>query len=113
MSKQSQQTLADLAVEADQAAHKTSQGLQGKIPIEGKEDEGLGHPIHPATVHWPIAVSLFSSISGLIVAAPIRLPLYTHAQIQSLSLFLYLNHPYLPLAALTPSSSQLPSPPRP
>ena len=43
---------ADRSVE--QVVHQSSELLQGKIP---NSDTALGHPIHPSTVHWPIAVS--------------------------------------------------------
>ncbi|KAK4685081.1 hypothetical protein P7C73_g5072, partial [Tremellales sp. Uapishka_1] len=40
---------------ADQVAHPASQLMQGKIPGDNADDKALGHPIHPSTVHWPIA----------------------------------------------------------
>lgn len=46
---------ASVAAKADPPAHEASQLLQGKIPSD--DSKSLGHPIHPATVHWPIAVS--------------------------------------------------------
>ena len=54
-----------LGAKVDQPLHEGSQLLQGKIPVEGYEDKSLGHPIHPATVHWPIAVSAVSSSTSL------------------------------------------------
>ena len=45
---------SEAAESVDQVAHESSQYLQGKIP---RSDYALGHPIHPSTVHWPIAVS--------------------------------------------------------
>jgi hypothetical protein len=42
---------------AEQKVHEASTILQGQVPnTDG--DAAIGHPIHPATVHWPIAVSL-------------------------------------------------------
>ncbi|WWD09700.1 hypothetical protein V865_007828 [Kwoniella europaea PYCC6329] len=38
---------------AEEVAHESSQILQGQVP--GHDDLSAGHPIHPATVHWPIA----------------------------------------------------------
>jgi hypothetical protein len=49
---------ANLAAKADGPAHTGSQLLQGKIPSD--DSKSMGHPIHPATVHWPIAVSSLS-----------------------------------------------------
>ena len=43
----------EAAEAAEETAHKGSQLLQGKVPGKGIE---TGHPLHPATVHWPIAV---------------------------------------------------------
>jgi hypothetical protein len=41
---------------AEQKAHEASTLLQGQLPnTDG--DVAIGHPIHPGTVHWPIAVS--------------------------------------------------------
>jgi hypothetical protein len=50
--------VASVAARADGPAHEGSQLLQGKVPSD--DSKSLGHPIHPATVHWPIAVSPFS-----------------------------------------------------
>jgi len=47
--------VASVAARADGPAHEGSQLLQGKVPSD--DSKSLGHPIHPATVHWPIAVS--------------------------------------------------------
>jgi len=52
--------VASVAARADGPAHEGSQLLQGKVPSD--DSKSLGHPIHPATVHWPIAVSLSSSL---------------------------------------------------
>ncbi|KAL7424592.1 hypothetical protein Q5752_000276 [Cryptotrichosporon argae] len=52
---------------AENAAHATSQVMQGRVP-NASADEALGHPIHPATVHWPIAF-LTTSFSALTVSA--------------------------------------------
>ncbi|WWC58884.1 uncharacterized protein I303_101429 [Kwoniella dejecticola CBS 10117] len=46
---------ATVAQKAEEVAHESSQLLQGQVPISGYEDYSAGHPIHPATVHWPIA----------------------------------------------------------
>ena len=46
----------DLAARVEEPIHEAHQILQGQVP--GNPDKALGHPIHPATVHWPIAVSL-------------------------------------------------------
>lgn len=48
-----------VAQTADKVAHKASEALQGKIP---DSEIAMGHPIHPSTVHWPIAVSAFSEM---------------------------------------------------
>jgi hypothetical protein len=53
-----------LGAVVDQPLHEGSQLLQGKVPVAGHEDKSLGHPIHPATVHWPIAVSLLFSTTS-------------------------------------------------
>jgi len=53
--------VASVAARADGPAHEGSQLLQGKVPSD--DSKSLGHPIHPATVHWPIAVSTCSSSS--------------------------------------------------
>jgi len=47
--------VASVAAKVDEPVHEGSQLLQGKIPSD--DSKSLGHPIHPATVHWPIAVS--------------------------------------------------------
>lgn len=39
---------------AEDIVHKSSTLLQGQIP---DSDVAMGHPIHPSTVHFPIAVS--------------------------------------------------------
>ena len=41
---------------AEEVVHKSMLPLTGQIPIDSVDD--LGHPIHPATVHWPIAVCI-------------------------------------------------------
>ncbi len=46
---------SEAAKSAEQVIHKASKLTQGQIP---DSDLALGHPIHPSTVHWPIAVSL-------------------------------------------------------
>jgi hypothetical protein len=51
--------VASVAASVDGPAHEGSQLLQGKVPSD--DSKSLGHPIHPATVHWPIAVSPCSS----------------------------------------------------
>lgn len=55
--------VASIAAKADKPAHEGSQLLQGKIPSD--DSKNLGHPIHPATVHWPIAVSFLMFILTL------------------------------------------------
>jgi hypothetical protein len=47
--------VASVAARADGPVHEGSQLLQGKVPSD--DSKSMGHPIHPATVHWPIAVS--------------------------------------------------------
>lgn len=44
----------DLAARVEEPVHEAHQLLQGQMP--NNPDKALGHPIHPATVHWPIAV---------------------------------------------------------
>lgn len=56
-SKETQDKAAQLGRAIDAPNHKASQLTQGKIP--GHPDKDMGHPIHPATVHWPIAVCPF------------------------------------------------------
>jgi hypothetical protein len=51
--------VASVAARADGPVHEGSQLLQGKVPSD--DSKSMGHPIHPATVHWPIAVSPCSS----------------------------------------------------
>lgn len=46
---------------AEDVVHKSSTLLQGQIP---NSDVAMGHPIHPSTVHFPIAVSPFSLSKG-------------------------------------------------
>lgn len=46
---------ADIAARVEEPVHEAHQLLQGQMP--NNPDKALGHPIHPATVHWPIAVS--------------------------------------------------------
>jgi hypothetical protein len=55
--------VASVAARADGPAHEGSQLLQGKVPSD--DSKSMGHPIHPATVHWPIAVSPFYSLIPL------------------------------------------------
>lgn len=45
------------AEKADQVAHGAAQILEGQVPNDNPDD-AMGHPLHPDTVHWPIAVSL-------------------------------------------------------
>ncbi|ORY28147.1 hypothetical protein BCR39DRAFT_559641 [Naematelia encephala] len=61
---------------AEQAAHQTSQVLQGRIPNQ-TPDKALGHPIHPSTVHWPIAFlsASFGIVSLNLVPSAIISPL--------------------------------------
>ena len=66
--------VASVAARADGPAHEGSQLLQGKVPSD--DSKSLGHPIHPATVHWPIAVSPcsspFSSMTRLLLLYPLE-----------------------------------------
>lgn len=39
---------------AEDVVHKSATVLQGQVP---DSDIAMGHPIHPSTVHFPIAVS--------------------------------------------------------
>jgi hypothetical protein len=54
--------VASVAASVDGPVHEGSQLLQGKVPSD--DSKSMGHPIHPATVHWPIAVSPCSSPSS-------------------------------------------------
>lgn len=60
MSTNTSKPLSDRAVEtgkkADHIIEKSTRPLLGQAPNDGPET-GLGHPLHPSTVHWPIAVS--------------------------------------------------------
>lgn len=56
-SQETQDRAAELGAVIDGPIHAASQVLQGKVP--NHPDKDMGHPIHPATVHWPIAVSSF------------------------------------------------------
>jgi hypothetical protein len=49
---------------AEDVVHKSSTLLQGQIP---DSDIAMGHPIHPSTVHFPIAVRCLCS-SDLLLA---------------------------------------------
>ncbi|WRT64421.1 uncharacterized protein IL334_001353 [Kwoniella shivajii] len=54
---------SDAASKAEEVAHESSQLLQGQVP---NSELAMGHPIHPATVHWPIAfLTAAFSISSL------------------------------------------------
>ncbi|WWC66123.1 uncharacterized protein I206_100023 [Kwoniella pini CBS 10737] len=44
---------SDAVQKVEEVVHESSQLLQGQVP--GHEELSAGHPIHPATVHWPIA----------------------------------------------------------
>ncbi|WVR04899.1 hypothetical protein IAU60_001911 [Kwoniella sp. DSM 27419] len=43
---------SDVAKKAEEVVHDGSQLLTGQVP---HSEVAAGHPIHPATVHWPIA----------------------------------------------------------
>ena len=45
---------------ADKAMDKATKPMMGQFT---DPDHATGHPIHPATVHWPIAVSVEISLS--------------------------------------------------
>lgn len=54
--------VADFAARADAAGEQAADTVKDlSEPLRdktmGNPDKALGHPIHPATVHWPLAVS--------------------------------------------------------
>ena len=51
---QTMSTAGDIAKKAEQVVHEGARAGTGQVP---GTDMAMGHPIHPATVHWPIAVS--------------------------------------------------------
>lgn len=55
VSDSTKQKVADVAAQVEEPIHESHQLLQGQMP--NNPDKALGHPIHPSTVHWPIAVS--------------------------------------------------------
>ena len=44
---------------ADKAMDQATRPLMGQA---GDPDHAVGHPLHPATVHWPIAVRVLTSL---------------------------------------------------
>jgi len=48
----------EMAQKAEHVVHEGARAGTGQVP---GTDYAMGHPVHPATVHWPIAVSLGSS----------------------------------------------------
>ena len=55
VSPETQAKVTDAAARVEEPIHEAHELLQGQVP--GNPDKALGHPIHPSTVHWPIAVS--------------------------------------------------------
>ena len=47
----------EMAQKTEQVVHEGARAGTGQVP---GTDIAMGHPIHPATVHWPIAVSMLS-----------------------------------------------------
>ena len=79
--------VASVAARADGPVHEGSQLLQGKVPSD--DSKSMGHPIHPATVHWPIAVSphlhpsIITTLRSLLIPSPsaysrVPVPSYPH-----------------------------------
>nr|XP_031859241.1 uncharacterized protein CI109_005269 [Kwoniella shandongensis]KAA5526313.1 hypothetical protein CI109_005269 [Kwoniella shandongensis] len=65
-------TTKDVARKAEDVAHEASVLLTGQVP---NSDLAMGHPIHPATVHWPIAfLSATFSLSALTLLPPSYYP---------------------------------------
>lgn len=55
VSEETKSKASEMAARVEEPVHQAHQLLQGQMP--NNPDKALGHPIHPSTVHWPIAVS--------------------------------------------------------
>jgi len=83
---------------AEQKAHEASTLLQGQVPnTDG--DVAIGHPIHPGTVHWPIA--FLSASFGITTLQLLPLSLYPASLLPPVATLTALAHYSAGAGALT------------